>query len=283
MSLLITAIQADRPPLHLPAWLGKQPPAAGDWDRTLSEDFDGSSIDLHRWNVHSDNWWDKRNHFSKDEVIVKDGFLTLRTEKKTGFHNDNSTGAKSEFATGWADSAGKWSQRYGYFEVRERQPAAPDMWPGFWMMPNQGGTEGNGMEFDVTESQSSWGIHRFNIAAHWDGYSDSHKSLGTSSNYVQADAQGFIVVGLLWTPGSVVFYGNGEEFARWESPRISSVSSTLIFQNLIGGWDNAELNEAQLPADFVVDYIRVWQRKDLASPGDGPHPNQGGPKAPPRN
>jgi hypothetical protein len=40
------------------------------------------------------------------------------------------------------------------------------------------------------------------------------------------------------------------------------------------------MDDAQLPADLAIDYIRVWQRKDLASPEDGPKPNDGGPLAP---
>ncbi len=291
-SLQVISIVASLPPLTLPAWLGKRPPVDGDWALTLDENFDGDTIDLKRWSVHAANWWDKRNHFSKDQVIVKDGFLTIRTEKKTGFHNDDPTGkikysgAKSEYATGWANSYGKWTQRYGYFEIREKQPTAKCMWPGLWMMPDRGKdakitykrgeTAYGGMEFDITEAQSAWGIHRFNIAMHWDSYKEAHKSLGTSANYVQADKDGFIIVGLLWTPGSLVFYGNGKEFARWESPRVSAFQAELILQNLIGGWDNEELDDAQLPADFVIDYIRVWQRKDLATPEDGAKPNKGG-------
>jgi len=290
-SLQVLSIVADLPALELPDWLGKRPPVEGDWKLTFDENFDGESLDLTRWSVYAGNWWDKRNHFSKDEVIVKDGFLRLRTEKKTGFHNDDPAGAKSDYATGWAETYGKWTQRYGYFEIREKQPSAKCMWPGLWMMPDRGkdfspkdskrGSTGEGgMEFDITESQSAWGPHRFNIAMHWDNYKEGHKSIGTSANYVQADKDGFIVVGMLWTPGSLVFYGNGKEILRWESPRVSNVQAQLILQNLIGGWDNEELDDSQLPADFVIDYIRVWQRADLASPEDGPKPNAGGLKHP---
>ena len=28
----------------------------------------------------------------------------------------------------------------------------------------------------------------------------------------------------------------------------------------------------QLPADYLIDYVRVWQRKDLASALDGKQP-----------
>lgn len=283
-SLLVTAIVADCPPLVLPEWLGKKPPVDGEWVQTLNEEFDGKTIDLHRWNVHASNWWDKRMHFSKDQVIVGDGLLKLRLEKKPGYHNDDpKSGAKTDYAAGQVDTFGKWTQRYGYFEIREKQPTAKCLWPGFWMMPdrglkhggNRGETGNGGMEFDITESQSAWGIHRFNIACHWDNYGNEHKSIGASSNYVQADKDGFIVVGLLWTPGSYVVYGNGREIFRWDSPRISSQQAHLILQNEIGGWDNEEVDDAQLPSDYAVDYIRIWQRKDLVSAEDGPKPNKG--------
>ncbi len=292
-SLQVTSIVADLPPAPtLPDWLGTKPPVDGDWTQTLDEEFAGDSIDLHRWNVHCANWWDKRMHFSKDNVIVKDGTLILRMEKKTGYNNDDPTGATkysggqpTDYAAGQPDTTGKWSQRYGYFEVKEKQPTANSCWPGFWMMPDRGiaagpmgkrgSTSDGGMEFDVTESQSSWGIHRFNIACHWDGYKETHKSLGTSANYVQADKDGYITVGLLWVPGSIKVFGNGKEIFSWDSPRISSQEEILILQNELGGWDNEPVNDAQLPADYTVKYIKVWQRKDLASPEDGPKPNKG--------
>ena len=40
---------------------------------------------------------------------------------------------------------------------------------------------------------------------------------------------------------------------------------------------NSQLDDAKLPDDFIIDYVRVWQRKDLATPGDGPKPNPGDP------
>jgi len=37
----------------------------------------------------------------------------------------------------------------------------------------------------------------------------------------------------------------------------------------MGGWDNAGLDDARLSDEFVIDYVRCWQRKDLASDLDG--------------
>jgi beta-glucanase (GH16 family) len=161
------------------------------------------------------------------------------------------------------------------------------------MMPDRGGdpdpkvnpqwkrasTSNGGMEFDIFEHLTGWGPYHFNMAFHWDGYGKEHKALGTSNAYVPADADGFVTIGMLWTPGVAVYYGNGKEIGRWESERICNVQSHPILYMVSGGWANTPLDQEQLPADFVIDYIRVWQRADLASPEDGPKPNNGAPKS----
>ena len=126
-----------------------------------------------------------------------------------------------------------------------------------------------GMELDIMEHLTRWGPYRYNIALHLDGYGKDHKSVGTPFNYVQADKDGFITPGLLWTPGSIIFYCNGKELWRWEGPRVSNVPSHFIFEVTTGGWDNNAVDDKQLPADYLIDYVRVWQRKDLASDVDG--------------
>jgi beta-glucanase (GH16 family) len=282
---LVTAIKAAIPPAPtLPAWLGKRPPVAeekaGEWVQTFNDDFDGQQVDAAKWNIYGENYWDKQSHFSKDNVVVENGVVRLRFEKKSGPHNDdpNHKRGVTPYATGFLQTYGKWVQRYGYFEARMKLPKAPGLWPAFWMMPDRGeaageqwkraDTKNGGMEFDILEHLTRWGPYRYNIAQHWDGYGKEHKSNGTSAIYVQPDADGFITAGLLWTPGSLVYYAQGKEVARWEDARISSVPAEIMFTLPHGGWDNSPIDDGQLPADFVVDYVRAWQRRDLASDAD---------------
>ncbi len=293
--LLITGITAgvpDQP--KLPDWLGKRPPVEGDWSKTFEENFDGPTLDLKTWNIYTANYWDKRTHFSKDNAYIKNGCLVLHYEKKTGPHNDDpndptKTVGTTDYACGFADTFTKWTQRYGYFEARVKLPKAPGLWPAFWTMPDRGpeagvwwkraSTANGGIEHDILEYLSGWGPYRYNLAFHWDGYGKEHKSAGTSINYVQPDRDGFITTGVYWTPGLAVYYSQGREVLRWESPRVSSVPAYIMFNMVSGGWDNLPLDDAQLPDDFVIDYVRVWQRKDLASPADGPKPNLGLPSS----
>ena len=303
----VAAMKSENPPAKKAAWLGKRPPVPGKWKQTLAEEFNGKDLDLSLFGVRWFNFWDKRQHFSAENTFVRDGKLVLRAEKKRGFHNDNPDEAKfpgtmqdrsieTDWQVGWADTFGKFVQRYGYFEFRMKLPQAPCLWPGVWLMPDRGLKEfpqgfpqdnwshfrsrtdvsNGGMEIDIVESQTIWGPHRFNTACHWDGYGKEHKALGTSANYVATDEEGFITVGMLWLPGSLTFYGNGEPFWTWESPRVMSVPAYIQFQNQIGGWECDPLDAAKFPSDFEIDYIRIWQREDLATPDEGRQPNAGG-------
>lgn len=279
-NFLVQSIRATAPaPSVLPEWVGKRPPVEGDWVQTFNEDFNGTALDETKWNLAASNFWDKRSHFSRDNVIIEGGVAKLRFEKKTGFHNDDPAQKKTDYATGFLDTYGKWVQRYGYFEARIKPTKAPGMWPAFWLMPDRGvqagpqwkraDTANGGMEFDIWEYLGRWGQHRYNVALHWDGYGKNHKATGCIA-YTPLDKDGYITSGLLWTPGLAVIYANGKEVFRYESPRVCNVESDIMFTAVSGGWDNDPIDDSKLPDDLVIDYVRAWQRKDLASSVDGP-------------
>jgi beta-glucanase (GH16 family) len=296
-SLLVTSIIADAPPIVLPDWVGKKPPVDGDWVETFDEEFNGPDIDTTKWNYYGHNYWDKRSHFSKNNLILKDGKCIFHYEKKTGFHNDDPTDkqtGQTAYATTFLCTYGKFTQRYGYFESRMKLPHARGLWPAFWLMPDRGKNSGShyrvgtgkqpedgngvgGMEFDIVEQLSAWGVYRYNIAMIWDGYGKGMKQTGSTHNYVQTDKDGFFTAGLLWLPGQAIFYCNGKELLRWENPRVSDVQHYILYDMVSGGWEHDVLIDSQLPDDYVIDYCRVWQRKDLATPEDGMKPNKGDP------
>ncbi len=273
--LIIDEIRATAPLPDIPAWLGKKPPVDGKWTQTLDENFDGSTIDAKHWTVTGDNYWDKQSHFSKDNVIVGGGVAKLRFEKKRGHANDDPAKPETDYTVGFLTSFDKWTQRYGYFEARMKLPTAPGLWPAFWMMPDRGAEAGiwwkrsstgeGGMEFDIMEHLTRYGKNRYNIAFHWDGYEKDHKSIGTDRIYVAPDKDGYIVSGLLWEPGRLTLFGNGVRIATWSNERISNVPEHLMFTLPCGGWGGNELDDTGLPDDFVIDWVRAWQRDDFAA------------------
>ena len=280
----VESVHLDAPAVVLPEWIGKRPPVDGDWKLTFSEEFEGTELDRSTWNVITPNFWDKVSRFSKDNVEVKDGRAVLTFEKKRGHHGDDPSHPRvHEYTTGYLDTYGKWVQRYGYYEARMKLPTENGLWPAFWLMPDLGLEAGeqwrrqsintDGMEFDIMEYLSGWGAHRFTTAFHWDGYGKNHKATGVGI-YSALDEEGYITTGLLWLPGLAVIYNNGEEVTRWDTDRISTLQSNIIFTFVAGGWDNTPIKDAELPATFEIDYVRVWQRADLASDVDGVQSSQ---------
>ena len=301
-SLVVVALVAGASQVTTPDWLGKRPPMEGNWVQTFAEEFDGPALDNKKWNSSGVPAWDKWTRFSKNNVILKDGTAHLRYEKKTGFHNDdpNDKLGQADYTSGMLSTYGKWTQRYGYFEARVKLPAAPGLWPTFCLLPDRGKSAGEqsvrtstakesmdagvgGMEFDILDFISGWGVYRYSTSCHWDGYIKTHKSSGSPNIYVRLDKEGYVTAGLLWTPGSVVIYNNGREVFRWEGARVGDVESYIAFDLVSGGWTvrdvyvNTRRDDSKLPDDFIIDYVRVWQRKDLATPEDGPKPNKGDP------
>ena len=272
-SLVVERLAVTTASPDLPEWLGKRPPVAGAWKLTFRDEFEGSAVDTNKWSFYGENYWDKVTHFTKETTYVKGGMAHLKLMKRRGHHNDDPARKESDYATGFLESYGKFTQRYGYFEARMKLPTAPGLWPAFWMMPDRGGsgpqwqrsdTKNGGMEFDIMEHLTRWGVNRFNIATHWDGYGKEHKSNGSDAIYFTPDKDGFVTSGLLWTPGEAVFYCQGQEIGRFKSERIASVPEHIMFTLPAGGWDNDWLDDAQLPGEFLIDYVRVWQRDDLA-------------------
>ena len=287
----ILKMEAQNPPAVIPAWLGTRPPMADykNWKLTLEDNFDGAEVNAKLWNTKSDNGWDKRTWLGPEQLKVADGKLTMTFEKKANqYERPGKEPDHRDFSSGIISSFGKWVQRYGYFEARMKLPTAPGLWPAFWMMPDRGkyktlpdGTQKQrepwerydtafgGMEFDVLEHLTAWGPQRFNVAFHWDGYEKKHRTVGSSNIYMQTDPEGYLTVGLLWLPGKAELYGNGQLIGSWEHDRMCNVPCFMIFYFVSGGWANSALDKEKLPDTFVIDYVRVWQRADLASGLDG--------------
>lgn len=281
-------------PAVVPAWVGTRPPVPGDWVQTLAEDFDGSALDLARWTPRLP-WIGPIPYelqcYVERNVQVRQGNLVIRCTKEDAHLYDNPAWPERHYATGVITSYDKWSWRYGYAEARMKLPRALGLWPAFWTMPDRGplagaaatagdwqarweaarsnpdknrrrSTDADGMEFDIMEHCTRFGPFRHNVAAHWDGYGKDHRSVGTSRIYFAPDADGWIVSGLLWEPGRLTWYCNGQEVGSWADERVGSVPASLKFTVQMGGWAGKEVDDSALPDEFRVDWVRVWQLRE---------------------
>lgn len=252
-----------------PNWLGKRPPVEGDWTLTFEDNFDGNTLDETKW-AASNSHFSKFFFYQKDKVKVEDGMLKLGAEKKAV--------EGREYISGQVTGFGKWAQSYGYFEAKVKLPTTRGFWPAFWLMPdrdvngptdqqsiwNRNSTKWGGMEFDILEHLSEWGPGRNNVAVHWDGYGDLHKAWGDTHVYYGPTQDGWHTFGMLWEPGKLTWYVDGKKTSEWENPRVGTIPGHLLLSLQLGGWATKDIDLSKINETFDIDYVRVWQRKDLA-------------------
>lgn len=168
------------------------------------------------------------------------------------------TGVKYPIVSGMLNSAGKFAQKFGYFECRMKTTQISKAWPAFWLLPS--GTWFNEVEFDVTEQIGITGDPGYDSAAvHWNSnanttFRDIHNTYDMSAD--------FHTYGMLWQPGLVEYYRDGVIlFSIPTTGNTDNYACYMLLNLAVGGnfpGDPDSATYAGLPTTIQVDYIRVF-------------------------
>ena len=258
---------------------------AGGWilREDLSDEFNGAEIDRSKWFVQGDGGdyyiWKGRapSQFAAHNVIVEDGLLKLRSQWEPDFDfaigeghegNDYAT-HEGEFIPVTASAIVSYKRFLnGYMEVRSKSSDAA-MTSAFWMI-------GYESELDVYESMgnpkidSGAGITATSLKASVHDWQPPAQRPTRRFGYVRElpwrMADDFHVYGVDWGPDYLKFYIDGE--LTYEVTQ-AEVGKDWVLTNPLEIWLDAEIfvwlglpHEEELPADFEVDYVRVWQKPE---------------------
>lgn len=264
-------------PVHELITLFRLPWKAKDADLDLTgyalvfeDDFEGDTL--------SSTWWSysdgrrKGGYWHKNQARVADGNLIIRTE----YLEDGAYGP------GWyswrATTKGTFEQAYGYYEVRCILPSAQGMWSAFWLTNANVKTDVPGTqasEIDIMESplwKTRWqrerGLVTQNI--HYGGYELGHRYRNIAVSSADQPYGKYNTYGLLWTPEEYIFYINGKETGRSTFGGVCKEPLYMLLSTEVDGvggspsygWSGkiTKNSAEQMPADFVVDYVRVWSK-----------------------
>src|SRR5271156_3748622 len=103
------------------------------WNLTFDDEFDGPSLDAAKWVPHY-NYSAIINHelqaYVPDALPISNGILSI-----TARHEPGEQGGRTQpYRSGAMTTYGKFSQEYGYFEVRCKLPHGKGFWPAFWLL-----------------------------------------------------------------------------------------------------------------------------------------------------
>ena len=247
------------------------------FELTFSDEFEGE-LDRSVWSGHYQygNKTESRkgSYWNQYLAETKDGNLVIPVVYLEDGMGGEGAGWYTAGVDTDSDSPNGFSQKFGYFECRCILPEGADVWSAFWLM-NDGvyevdGSGRDGTEIDIFESDGYEEILNRNISSnlHFDGYGDDHQKLGAKRFLIKNNPyEEYNTYGLEWNEDEYIFYINGVETFRTSYGGVSQNPEYLILSVEMRGENGIPSQRENAPgeeAQFVVDYVRVYQYKDMA-------------------
>ena len=227
------------------------------WELTFVDEFDGPKLDYARW-VPKDPWGAEKNNELQAYIVKafhqENGILKIRCEDEPAFYD----GAKRDYRSGMMTTLGKFSQQFGRFEVRCKVPKGKGLWPAFWLLPDPLAWP---PEIDVLEVLGHE-PDKVYMSNHWPDLSNpGGKSLAVTGEFKGTDfSDGFHTFAVEWEKGKIRWYVDSIE--RHQSDQEVPEQPMFLLLNLaVGGWAEAPDAETRFPADFEIDYVKVWKER----------------------
>ena len=240
-----------------------------------ADEFD-HGFDTTKWQGHyvygaDDTQKRDTAYWNRDQVsFTDDGCLKITVDYRDGPAGAQyySYGMETNPNKQYAPEYEGYEQLYGYFETRCILPKGAGINPAFWLLTDgmwADDTDGgvSGCELDVFETSYAYSrispyFNSVYHTVHVDAYGDAHRQEQQGDYYADDPYNKFNTYGVEWNPDGYIFYINGVETARTDFGGVCTVPLYLILS--VGVNENIVKNK-ELPAAFVVDYVRAYQYK----------------------
>lgn len=220
--------------------------------QTFDDEFAGAQLDENLWWPHyryAETINNELQAYTPDSFVFDNGILKIRADKRAFGGKDYTSGAMATLT--------KFSQTYGYFEIRAKMPKGKGFWPAFWLLPVNGAwppeidvMEHLGREPDVSHQTFHW-------SENGENKHDSHETRGIDFT---ADYHTYAVE---WRADKMIFFIDGTEEFRVEGDKVPHVPMYMLVNLAVGGdWAQAPDNTTPFPSTYDIDYIRAYQFKD---------------------
>ncbi len=236
---------------------------AGDWQLKFDEEFNGTTLDLSRWNTcYPEGCTNAGNHelecYVPENVSVADGIARLKAEDRSVSCLNGGQTIQQPYASGMLTTQGKFEFQYGYIEARTRGVKGQGLWPALWTLPADLTWP---PEIDLMEIL---GHDPFTIyfTYHYGNTPANHRSSGAAWNGPNFSS-GWHVIAVDWGPQAVHWYVDGVERHTpfTDKPEIYNKPMYFLANLAVGGdWPGSPDRSTVFPSYFDIDYVRIWQK-----------------------
>lgn len=278
-----------------------EPVNLSEYELAFNDEFNGSTLDATKWNtrfvwgpfltINAEEQYyvdslgiDSGSSYSP--FTVANGTLTIRgaaagtqsptntappaypandpywADKPSYFYQDSYS--QKQYTSGIITSWQSFRFTHGYVEIRAQVPVGNGLWPAFWLLNRY--YVGRQPEIDIMEligenpGEVIHSYHRRN--AQGVQVQDSFRTQGGSG--VKGFGDGFHTYGVQWTDKNISWYVDGQLKHTYADSSAAYQVMYVLANLAVGGTFNTKpIDPAALPADYVIDYIRVYQQKPL--------------------
>jgi beta-glucanase (GH16 family) len=238
-------------PVTLPASDGPTGQDPGAYTLTFHDSFD-AGLDRSVWNTERTG-----AGVAVTNYAVKGGALKIWPER----------GTNGKFFDRTFDTEGRFTQRYGYFEMEAKLPKGKGVWPAFWLL---GYRDGRRPEIDILEAYpggvAPWGapgadgvpVPMMYAPVVW---RDREDQAGYSKVATPDLSAGFHRYGLKWEPNKTTFYFDGKEVYSLQVTISDPLFPILdLWFGSASGEPDASTPTGESNA-FEINYVKAWQFK----------------------
>lgn len=247
------------------------------WTITFQDEFESDNIN---WDVEGGwNKWFSENtiasptetplQYSTECIEVKDGQLHLYTKKNEDYPNKSGYPLKTGLLSSMWDGRGPkgFEQQYGYYETCCKVPPnGLTFWCAFWLYGSTWPPEIDIFEFMDTKDVDTGHSKGISMTTHWGtpGKKDMQgkvsqlgrtlrKMLGASVNFDEH----FHTYAVRWEYNYIEWYIDNIPVYRTVYS-VPNNKMSIIINN--GGKVGMLPKDEQMPQDFVVNYVRAYQK-----------------------
>ena len=227
------------------------------WTYIWGDEFDSDTLNWSKWWPQTGTHGSESQYYSprSENVFVKDGMLYLRATREKLIDT-------LPFTSGEVFSSIEFGHGH-YIEVRCKIPKGRGLWPAFWFW------SGRNKTYQEIDGFEIWGddTRRLLVSNYWQDL-QTGKVHADNKRIKPKDLKGkridmsehFLIFATYWDETSVRYLLNNKLVAHFKD-NIATDPLPIILNLAVEGGKNQPDANAIFPADFIIDYVRVYKKQ----------------------